>query len=264
MKTGFCGKGGQRVPVGTGQGHVRIREHDRRRHGAVSAARAARRWRARRRRAGRSRRPPRPAPATPRRSRSRTAGREIRVYGGEVESLTRGDRARRRGAGLDRDRASATPTAPISPTGAGGDRRRAAEAAAVADEDEFAAARPEPPSPRRSTGLSDPSVLETGHRGRSSSSRCAVERTALDADPRIAGVEQAVYADERRPGRDRRPRTGVAGSYEASSCLRLPAGDRRGRWGQGDRPRLRAGARPGGARRRRRSAREARRARASR
>ena len=26
MKTGFCGKGGQKVPVGTGQGHVRIRE----------------------------------------------------------------------------------------------------------------------------------------------------------------------------------------------------------------------------------------------
>ena len=26
MKTGFCGKGGQQVPVGTGQGHVRIRE----------------------------------------------------------------------------------------------------------------------------------------------------------------------------------------------------------------------------------------------
>ena len=26
MKTGFCGKGGQRVPVGTGQGHVRISE----------------------------------------------------------------------------------------------------------------------------------------------------------------------------------------------------------------------------------------------
>ena len=26
MKTGFCGKDGQRVPVGTGQGHVRIRE----------------------------------------------------------------------------------------------------------------------------------------------------------------------------------------------------------------------------------------------
>lgn len=25
MKTGFCGKGGQKVPVGTGQGHVRIR-----------------------------------------------------------------------------------------------------------------------------------------------------------------------------------------------------------------------------------------------
>ena len=26
MKTGFCGKGGQSVPVGTGQGHVRIAE----------------------------------------------------------------------------------------------------------------------------------------------------------------------------------------------------------------------------------------------
>jgi TldD protein len=26
MKSGYCGKGGQRVPVGTGQGHVRIRE----------------------------------------------------------------------------------------------------------------------------------------------------------------------------------------------------------------------------------------------
>jgi len=24
MKTGMCGKGGQKVPVGTGQGHVRI------------------------------------------------------------------------------------------------------------------------------------------------------------------------------------------------------------------------------------------------
>ena len=24
MKTGICGKGGQRVPVGTGQGHVRV------------------------------------------------------------------------------------------------------------------------------------------------------------------------------------------------------------------------------------------------
>jgi TldD protein len=25
MKTGVCGKAGQKVPVGTGQGHVRIR-----------------------------------------------------------------------------------------------------------------------------------------------------------------------------------------------------------------------------------------------
>ena len=31
MKTGICGKGGQKVPVGTGQGHVRVARDDGRR-----------------------------------------------------------------------------------------------------------------------------------------------------------------------------------------------------------------------------------------
>ena len=46
----------------------------------------------------------------------------------------------------------------------------------------------------------------------------AVERAALEADPRIAGVEQAVYADSA----DRvaiASSIGVAGEFEASSCF---------------------------------------------
>ena len=36
MKTGICGKGGQKVPVGTGQGHVRIADDDRRGDGSLT------------------------------------------------------------------------------------------------------------------------------------------------------------------------------------------------------------------------------------
>ena len=45
----------------------------------------------------------------------------------------------------------------------------------------------------------------------------AVERAALDSDPRIAGVEQAVYADSAERVAIRSS-TGVAGEFEASSC----------------------------------------------
>ncbi len=40
MKTGICGKGGQQVPVGTGQGHVRVGGDDGRRDRAVTRASA--------------------------------------------------------------------------------------------------------------------------------------------------------------------------------------------------------------------------------
>ena len=46
----------------------------------------------------------------------------------------------------------------------------------------------------------------------------AVERTALAADPRVAGVEQAVYADSAEPVAIASS-TGIAGEYEASSCF---------------------------------------------
>ncbi len=45
-----------------------------------------------------------------------------------------------------------------------------------------------------------------------------VERTALAADPRIAGVEQAVYADSSEQVAIASS-TGVAGEYETSSCF---------------------------------------------
>jgi PmbA protein len=82
--------------------------------------------------------------------------------------------------------ASATPTAPTSPTPAS---RRSPPAP-----------RPPPRSPTRT------------------SSRLAVERTALGADPRIAGVEQAVYADSAERVAIASS-TGVAGEYETSSCF---------------------------------------------
>jgi PmbA protein len=94
---------------------------------------------------------------------------------------------------------------------------QAAEAAGVADEDEFAV----PPSPEgvppAIDGLSDASVGEWST-ARVSELTLAVERAALDGDPRIAGVEQAVYADSS----DRvaiASSTGVSGEFEASSCF---------------------------------------------
>ena len=63
----------------------------------------------------------------------------------------------------------------------------------------------------------------------------AVEREALAADPRVSGVEQAVYA-----GSAERvaiaSSTGIAGEYESSSCYAYAHGPRRGRGrGRGDR-----------------------------
>ncbi len=93
---------------------------------------------------------------------------------------------------------------------------RAAEAARTADPDEFAA----PPAPAEIealAGLSDASVAgwETS---RVADLALAVERAALATDPRVAGVEQAVYADAAERV-SIASSTGVGGEYESSSCF---------------------------------------------
>lgn len=146
---------------------------------------------------------------------SREAGREVRVHGGEVESLTA---ATQTGVGVRAwigHRVGYAYGTDLSDAGVAAIAARAAEAAAVADEDEFAA----PPAPAEIEavpGLSDPSIAEWDT-GRAVELALSVERTALESDPRLVGVEAAVYADagERVAIASS---AGVAGEYESSSC----------------------------------------------
>lgn len=146
---------------------------------------------------------------------SRESGREVRVHGGEVESLTA---ATQTGVGVRAwvgHRVGYAYGTDLSDAGIAAIAARAAEAAGVADEDEFAA----PPAPAEIEavpGLSDPSIAEWDT-GRAAELALSVERTALESDPRLVGVETAVYADA-----DERvaiaSSTGVAGEYESSTC----------------------------------------------
>ncbi len=147
---------------------------------------------------------------------SRDSGREVRVHGGEVESLSA---ATQTGVGVRAwigHRVGYAYGTDLSEAGVGAIAARAAAAAEVADEDEFAA----PPAPAEFEaipGLSEPR-LASSTAEQVAELALAVERTALAADSRIAGVEQAVYADSA----DRvaiASSTGVAGEYETSSCF---------------------------------------------
>ncbi|HET8567094.1 MAG TPA: TldD/PmbA family protein [Solirubrobacterales bacterium] len=145
----------------------------------------------------------------------RESGRTVRVHGGEVESLTA---AVQTGVGIRAwlgHRVGYSYGTDLSAAGVAATAARAAEAAAVADEDEFAAP-PQPAEIEALPGLSDPSVGEW-EASRVADLAIAVERTALESDPRLVGVEQAVYAD----GEEQvaiASSTGVAGEYETSSC----------------------------------------------
>jgi PmbA protein len=146
---------------------------------------------------------------------SREAGREVRVHGGEVESLSA---ATQSGVGIrawNGHRVGYAYGTDLTEAGVAAIAARAAEAAAVADEDEFAAP-PAPAEVEALAGLSDPSIAEW-ETPRVVDLALSVERTALESDPRLVGVEVAVYADAEEQVAIASS-TGVAGEYESSTC----------------------------------------------
>jgi PmbA protein len=157
---------------------------------------------------------------------SEDARREVRAHGGEVESLTA---ATQTGIGVRAwvdARAGYAFGTDLSEGGLAALGARAAEAARVADEDEFAGP---PELPERSMSdtstegapvpaleLSDASVAAWSV-AEIAELALAAEQAALVADRRVAGVEQAVYADSAEriaivSSRD------VSGEFERSSC----------------------------------------------
>jgi PmbA protein len=145
----------------------------------------------------------------------RESGRTVRAHAGEVESLTA---AVQSGVGIRAwigHRVGYAYGTDLSEVGVAAIASRAVEAAEVADEDEFAAP-PQPAAYKALAGLSDSAVGEW-EAARVAELAIAVERAALDSDPRLVAVETAVYADA-----DEQiaiaSSTGVAGEYETSSC----------------------------------------------
>jgi PmbA protein len=147
---------------------------------------------------------------------SRDSGREVRVHGGEVESLTA---ATQSGIGVRAwigHRVGYAFGTDLSEAGVAAIAARATEAAGVADEDEFASP-PQPAEIEPLPGLGDPAAAGWSA-DRVAELALSVERTALAADSRIAGVEQAVYADSAELV-SIASSAGVAGEYESSSCF---------------------------------------------
>ncbi len=159
---------------------------------------------------------------------SEDSEREVRAHGGEVESLTA---ATKRGIGvrawIDRRVGYAYGT-DLSTAGITSLSQRAASAARIADEDPHAGPPELPvrlmgemttkgaPEPLPPPVLTDDSLGEWGV-DRVAGLALAIERAALAADDRVAGVEQAVYADSTERVAIVSSR-GIAGEYEATSC----------------------------------------------
>jgi PmbA protein len=144
-------------------------------------------------------------------------GREIRIFDGEVESLTE---AGQRGLGLRcwiDGRAGYAYGTDLSREGIRAIAAGAVEAARIADADEFAA----PPSadaaaPPDIPGLSDATVANLKTERKIELAK-AIERAAREADERVAAVETTVYADEEARVA-LASSTGLAGAYEATSA----------------------------------------------
>ena len=147
---------------------------------------------------------------------SEAENREVRVHGGEVESLTAATQCGlglrvwiggRVGYGFGTD---------LSPDGLQAIAARAAEAAQVADEDEFAGPPVSNGEPPPVEGLSDPSRAEWSP-AQIADLALAVEREALESDSRIVAVEQAVYFDSAERVAIAAS-SGGGGEYETTSC----------------------------------------------
>jgi PmbA protein len=146
---------------------------------------------------------------------SEEATREVRVHGGEVESLTA---ATRRGVGVRAwidGRVGYGFGTDLSDSGIAAIGTRAAVAARAADVDEHAAAPMPGGEAQAVPGLSDRSIGEWST-AQIADLALGIERAALE-DARVVGVEQAVYVDSM----DRvaiSASSGVSGEFEASSC----------------------------------------------
>jgi PmbA protein len=146
-----------------------------------------------------------------------SVGREIRVFGGEVESLTE---AGERGLGVRCWIDHRVGYAYGTDLGDDGLREIAAaavEAARIADADEFAA----PPEaadtgPPKIPGLADPKLAEWRTPQKIELAK-AIESAAREADERVVAVETVVYADEEQRVA-LASSTGLAGHYEATSA----------------------------------------------
>ena len=147
---------------------------------------------------------------------ARQEGREVRVHGGEVESLSA---ATEHGVGVRAwidSRTGYAYGADLSEQGLRELAAAAVAAAQVADEDEFAVAPRAGGAYPQLAGLRDPALPEAPT-DRLVELALAVERTATTRDPRVSAAELAVYA-----GSDDqvviRSSTGIECSFEASSC----------------------------------------------
>jgi PmbA protein len=147
-----------------------------------------------------------------------SVGREIRIFEGEVESLTE---AGERGLGVRcwiDHRAGYAYGTELSAEGLRAIAADAVETARIADPDEFAAA-PSPDgaaAPPEIPGLHDPAIAKWKTERKIELAK-GIERAARQADSRIVGVETVVYADEEHRVAIASS-TGLAGDFEATSA----------------------------------------------
>jgi PmbA protein len=143
-------------------------------------------------------------------------GREIRVHAGEVESLTE---ASERGIGVRAwigERSGYAYGTDLSERGLGELAEAAAAAARVADPDKHAAAPDPAGEATQIDGLRDDAIAEVETAAAIELARL-VERTALERDKRVTGVEEVVYVDEDSEVALASSR-GPAGGFAASQC----------------------------------------------